>query len=115
MVFKNLLTNALKFTETGTITVSAQPCRDGIEFSVTDTGRGISREALPQIFEPFQQGESPLTPRQNGVGLGLYIVQQVVALLGGQIRVESEVGRGSTFCVWLPASREPWRTDGNPR
>lgn len=107
MVLKNLLTNALKFTEIGTITVSAEPCRDGIEFAVTDTGRGISHETLPLIFEPFQQGESPLPPRQGGVGLGLYIVRQVVALLGGQIRVESEIGRGSTFCVWLPASREP--------
>jgi PAS domain S-box-containing protein len=106
MVLKNLLTNALKFTETGTITVSAQSCRDGIEFSVTDTGRGISREALPRIFEPFQQDENSLTPRHSGVGLGLYIVRQVVALLGGQIRVDSEVGRGSTFRVWLPARRE---------
>jgi signal transduction histidine kinase len=107
MVLKNLLTNALKFTEVGTISVSAQPCRDGIEFSVTDTGRGIPHEALSLIFEPFQQGQSGLTPRQSGVGLGLYIVRQVVALLGGQIRVESEVGHGSTFCVWLPAHQEP--------
>ena len=107
MVLKNLLTNALKFTETGTITVSGQPCRDGIEFAVTDTGRGIPHEALPLIFEPFQQVESPLTPRQSGVGLGLSIVRQVMVLLGGQIRVESEVGRGSTFAVWLPARREP--------
>ena len=106
MVLKNLLTNALKFTEKGVITISAQTRREGVEFSVSDTGRGIPPEALSLIFEPFQQIENSLSPRQGGVGLGLYIVQQVVAMLGGKLRVESEVGSGSTFHVWLPANRE---------
>lgn len=102
MVLKNLITNAMKFTDTGAITISAEPQHDGVAFSVTDTGIGIAREALPIIFEPFRQVDDSVTRRYGGVGLGLYIVRQLVELLGGNIAVESEVGRGSTFRVWIP-------------
>jgi PAS domain S-box-containing protein len=103
MVLKNLITNALKFTDAGLITVSARPQQGGVEFGVTDTGIGIPREALSIIFEPFRQVDGSSTRRHGGVGLGLYIVRQLVELLGGTVTVESEVGSGSTFRVWIPA------------
>jgi PAS domain S-box-containing protein len=104
MVLKNLITNAMKFTDTGVITITATAQMDGVEFRVVDTGIGIPREALPIIFEPFRQVDSSSTRRHGGVGLGLYIVRQLVDLLGGQVNVESEVGRGSTFRVWIPTT-----------
>jgi signal transduction histidine kinase len=102
MILKNLIVNALKFTEEGRVTISAAPQDEGITFVVADTGSGIRREVLPTIFEPFRQGESFAVRRQGGVGLGLYIVRQLLTLLGGTVTVESEVGRGSTFRVWIP-------------
>jgi len=69
---------------------------------VIDTGIGISQEALPIIFEPFRQVENPLTRRYGGVGLGLYITKTLLDILSGTINVESEVGTGSTFRIWIP-------------
>jgi len=102
IILKNLLTNALKFTEVGTIMVSVVPQGDGITFSVSDTGPGIPADVLPFIFEPFRQGGNFATRKQGGVGLGLYIVRRLLDLLGGSVTVESGVGKGSTFHVWLP-------------
>jgi PAS domain S-box-containing protein len=106
-VLRNLLGNAVKFTSAGRVTVAASVQQGGVEISVSDTGPGIPPEALPVIFEPFRQGDSSLTRPYGGVGLGPYIVKSFLTLLGGRITVESEVGRGSTFRVWLPLSPEP--------
>ena len=102
MVLKNLITNALKFTEEGVITVAALPQGSGIEFHVSDTGIGIAPEALPIIFEPFRQVDSSPMRRHGGVRLGLYFVRQLLNLLGGTVSVESMLGKGSIFRVWLP-------------
>ncbi len=102
MILKNLITNALKSTDDGVITVGAHPQGTGIEFCVSDTGIGIAPEALPIIFEPFRQVDSSLTRRHGSVGLGLYIVRQLLNLLGGTVAVESTLGKGSTFRVWVP-------------
>jgi signal transduction histidine kinase len=102
VVFKNLINNAIKFTEKGSVTVDDHKSDGGIEISVSDTGIGIAQENLPFIFEPFRQIENPLTRRHGGVGMGLYIVKKLVEILGGTIKVESEVGHGSTFRVWIP-------------
>jgi signal transduction histidine kinase len=102
MVLKNLVTNALKFTQEGAVTVVARLQDEGVEFSVMDTGIGIAPENLQSIFDPFHQLNGSSTRRHGGVGLGLYIVRQLLKLLGGTISVESEVGRGSTFRVWVP-------------
>ncbi len=102
MILKNLLTNAIKFTAQGTITVTTRPQGRGTEFSIADTGIGIAKEDLPHIFEPFRQGQDELGQNRSGVGLGLYIVRQLLDLLGGSIAVESERGKGSVFRVWLP-------------
>jgi len=102
VVLKNLVGNALKFTEAGNVNVDVHPCNGGVEVSVGDTGPGIAPEVLPIIFEPFQQGDSSSTRRHGGVGLGLYIVRRLLEVLGGSVNVDSELGRGTTFRVWLP-------------
>ena len=106
VVIKNLIGNAVKFTETGCVSVAAHPQNEGIEICVSDTGIGIAPDAMNIIFEPFRQLESHLTRRHSGVGLGLYIVRRMLDLLGGTVQVESVVGRGSTFRVRIPTTIE---------
>lgn len=107
IILKNLLHNALKFTDAGKVSFTVSPERGGVEFRICDTGIGIAPEALPVIFDMFRQGDSSMTRYHSGLGLGLYIVRQFLNLLGGVITVDSEVGRGSTFRVWLPGGRIP--------
>ena len=102
MVLKNLVVNALKFTAEGSVRLSARPLDGGVEVAIADTGIGIAPDAIPIIFQAFRQADGSASRSYGGVGLGLYIVQRLVELLGGTISVESEPGRGSTFRVWLP-------------
>jgi signal transduction histidine kinase len=102
VVLKNLIANAIKFTEQGSVSVEIDPSDGGVEFRVVDTGIGIAPEGLSRIFEAFRQEQVAGGRGRGGVGLGLYIVRRLVDLLGGRISVESEVGQGSTFQVWIP-------------
>lgn len=102
LVLRNLFHNAMKFTETGSVTVGVTASDQGVEFRVSDTGIGITPEQLPIIFEMFKQGDSSDTRRYGGLGSGLYVVRRMLDLLGGTVRVDSERGRGSTFRVWIP-------------
>ena len=103
-ILQNLINNGIKFTESGTVTVSARhiPSEKRIEFRVSDTGRGIPKESLPNIFEMFYKAEKSVTRSQSGVGLGLYIVKSFAEMLGGTVAVESEPNTGSTFIVCIP-------------
>ena len=107
VVIKNLLSNAVKFTKEGSITVTACERGEGIEIGVTDSGIGIAPDAQAFIFEPFRQVDSSDTRPYSGSGLGLHIVKRLLEVLGGTITVDSEVGRGSTFRVWVPTSIAP--------
>jgi signal transduction histidine kinase len=102
-ILVNLVNNAVKFTQEGSIHVQLSKLENmkwGI--SVIDTGQGIPKEEVPYIFDTFRQVEGTTTRLHGGFGLGLSIVKQLVNLMGGNITVESELGKGSTFSITLP-------------
>ena len=101
-ILLNLLSNAAKFTEQGEIRVSAWQENGTLKLAVSDTGIGMKREALDQVFEEFRQAESTTASKYGGTGLGLAIVKKFITLMGGEIRVESELGKGSKFTITLP-------------
>jgi signal transduction histidine kinase len=111
-VLCSLIENAFKYTEDGgRVTVSARAAGSEVAIAVTDTGAGIAPEDLPHIFEKFYRGRphgatgdaAPEAAEGPGVGLGLYLARTIVEHLGGRVEVHSEVGRGSTFTLYLPA------------
>ena len=106
-IISNLLSNAAKFTTQGGITISAKVIEHHdnsllIQITVSDTGIGISAEALENIFKPFTQAESSTTRQFGGTGLGLTICRNLAELMGGSIEVESTLGAGSCFKLILP-------------
>jgi signal transduction histidine kinase len=104
-ILENLINNAIKFTDQGSVTISARylTSKKVMEFKVTDTGVGISKELLPTIFERFHQSDAAESRIGAGVGLGLYIAKQYADLLGGTIHAESRLGQGSTFTLRVPS------------
>ena len=104
-ILLNLLDNAVKFTERGEIKISASQQNGSFKLAVSDTGIGIEKKDLNEIFEEFHRGDSSSTKNFRGTGLGLAIAKKFVNLLGGEIAVESEVGKGSVFTVTLPLDR----------
>jgi signal transduction histidine kinase len=102
----NLLSNACKFTEGGTITLDVQRTQVGgaewIAFCVRDTGIGMSAEQVEKLFHAFTQADVSMTRRYGGTGLGLAISQRFCQLMGGEITAESTLHQGSTFTIWLP-------------
>lgn len=108
-VFVNLLNNAVKFTAQGfvrfrvAVVSSVSTCQ--VEFSVADSGAGMDEQTLTRIFKPFQQGDSSFTRQHGGSGLGLAISKNLVELMGGTLDVESSLGQGSVFRVFLPVER----------
>lgn len=102
-IVTNLVTNAIKYTDAGSIDVCFEHMEARLDISVIDTGPGIAREQLPLIFQEFTQLDSSSTRRFDGAGMGLAVVRGLVNLLGGRIEVSSEVGQGAAFRVSLPA------------
>jgi signal transduction histidine kinase len=102
----NLASNTNKFTEKGTVTIAAhrgqENGRDWVTLSVTDTGIGITSEQMDKLFQEFSQASSTTASKYGGTGLGLVISRRFYQMMGGDITVESEVGRGSTFTIRLP-------------
>ena len=101
-VLFNLLSNASKFTENGSITLNVRKSGDTLTFAVTDTGIGMTPEQAGRLFEAFVQADVTIASRYGGTGLGLAISRRLCRLMGGEVTVESEPGKGSTFTVQLP-------------
>ncbi|MBI5566150.1 MAG: PAS domain S-box protein [Chloroflexi bacterium] len=103
-----VVTNAINYTSTGSVTISTVRCdADGHAWatvSVTDTGPGITPEDLPHIFERFYRGSAAADYKTSGAGIGLSISREIVERLGGRLTVETELGVGSTFTLWLPVA-----------
>lgn len=117
-IIKNFLSNAIKFTEKGGIslaisrpsshviyTTPALRTENSVAFSVTDNGKGIAREKQQLIFEAFQQEDGTTSRKYGGTGLGLSISKELAKILGGEIQLESEEGKGSTFTLYLPCEK----------
>lgn len=102
VILRNLVGNAIKFTDEGEVRVTAQAKPEGVEIAVADTGVGIAPGMLDGIFDEFRQAPASDDRLRGGVGLGLYIVRRTLEKLGGTISVESTLGRGSTFRFTLP-------------
>lgn len=107
-ILKNLLSNAFKFTEAGSVELS-MTCDgdDRISFAVTDSGIGIAEDKLREIFDAFQQADSTIDRKYGGTGLGLSISRELARLLGGSITVSSTVGEGSRFTLSIPLTYDP--------
>jgi signal transduction histidine kinase/CheY-like chemotaxis protein len=103
-VLRNLLSNAVKFTEAGRVALGVGLEGSTLVFSVADTGIGIAEENLHTIFGAFQQADGTTSRKYGGTGLGLSISREVAYLLGGEIRAESVLGKGSTFALHLPVA-----------
>ena len=103
-ILLNLGSNAIKFTEQGSISVHVQESGEGLVFAATDTGTGVSEQALKRLFNRFEQADSSTTRKYGGTGLGMAITQSLVHLMGGKIRVHSKLREGSRFVV-LPIEK----------
>jgi signal transduction histidine kinase len=102
-ILRNFISNALKFTLEGEVRVTAELIEgDKVEFAVRDTGIGIAPDHLPALFSDFVQLDTRIQKRLRGTGLGLSLAKKFAELLGGRVRVESTLGKGSRFCVLIP-------------
>jgi len=122
----NLMSNALKFTPEGSITIEvwsaeANDGRPALTFGIEDTGIGIPKESQTLIFEPYMQAERSTTEEYGGTGLGLPICSRLVALMGGELGLETEVGEGTRFWFTIPtdmkaisSQQEDTKSQGNP-
>lgn len=101
-ILQNFVTNAIKYTEKGHVTIGARKAAGGIEFFVSDTGIGISKTDQQKVFEKFFRSEDYRTRVNSGTGLGLYVTQKLVSLVKGEVSLHSELNKGSTFTVFIP-------------
>ncbi len=101
-VLQNFITNAIKYTQRGSVTIGARVHAKGVEFQVTDTGIGISKSDQAKVFDKFFRSEDYRTRETSGTGLGLYVTAKLSHLLGAEISLKSELNHGSTFTIVIP-------------
>lgn len=101
-VLQNFITNAIKYTESGSVTIGARPAENGVIFFVRDTGIGISKGDQDRVFDKFFRSEDYRTRQNSGTGLGLYVTIKLTRLLHAEIKLESELNKGSVFTIFFP-------------
>lgn len=101
-ILQNFITNAIKYTASGSVTIGADAKEGGVEFHVTDTGIGISKSDQEKIFDKFFRSEDYRTRENSGTGLGLYVTLKLTRLINAEISVHSELNKGSTFKIFIP-------------
>lgn len=101
-VLQNFITNAIKYTEKGHVTIGAKSKPNGVEFFVSDTGIGISKTDKEKVFDKFFRSEDFRTRQHNGTGLGLYVTMKLARLIHGEIDLQSTLNKGSTFTIFIP-------------
>lgn len=101
-VLQNFITNALKYTEKGSVSIVAEAVEKGVRFAIKDTGIGISKGDQEKIFDKFFRSEDYRTRKTNGTGLGLYVTMKLARMLHAEIDVDSELNKGSTFSIFIP-------------
>lgn len=101
-VLQNFITNAIKYTQRGSVTVGANAKKDGVEFYITDTGIGINKGDQDRVFDKFFRSEDYRTRESSGTGLGLYVTAKLARLIEADISLESELNHGSTFIIKIP-------------
>ena len=106
-ILQNFVTNAIKYTEKGNVTIGAEADHKGIRFSVHDSGIGISKSDQEKIFDKFFRSEDFRTRQNSGTGLGLYVTMKLAHLIHAEIDITSELNRGSTFTIFVPNMQQP--------
>jgi signal transduction histidine kinase len=101
-IIQNFITNAIKYTDSGSVTLSTVQKDKGVQFEVADTGIGISKADKHKVFDKFFRSEDYKTRSKSGTGLGLYVTMKLARLLHAEIDIESEPGKGSVFSVFIP-------------
>jgi signal transduction histidine kinase len=101
-ILQNFITNAIKYTEQGSVTVTAESDPRGIKFTITDTGIGISKSDQERVFDKFFRSEDFRTRQASGTGLGLYVTMKLARLIHAEISLASELNKGSTFTIFVP-------------
>jgi len=111
-ILTNLVGNACKFTKQGAVTIGARSDGEKVSFRIQDTGIGISTTAQAKLFQPFTQATPYIIAEYGGSGMGLAITKKLVELHGGQIWLESELGKGTTFTFTMPVHSQRARSGG---
>lgn len=101
-ILQNFLTNSIKYTDEGKVLITAEPYKNGVLFTVSDTGIGISKSDQERIFNKFFRSEDYRTRKNSGTGIGLYVTKKLAALLGAEIDVSSKLNHGSNFRIYIP-------------
>lgn len=101
-ILQNFITNSIKYTQKGTVIITAKMATKGVEFSVVDTGIGINKSDQERVFDKFFRSEDYRTRTANGTGLGLYVTEKLARLIHAEITLDSELNKGSTFKIFIP-------------